>query len=403
MASVRKRITKSVVDSMRPGELVWDTKLLGFGVRFQRRDKVFIYKCRIGNRQRWFAIGKYGRPWTVADAENRVKVIQGDIANDLDPAAIRDERARNPTLREAATVFLETVVSKRRKATQVIYHDFFERLIYPKLGDLKVAQIKFSDMTVLHYGLRNTPVTANRVIAALSTLFSWCERTGLRPRHSNPVHGVERYEERSRERFLSPRELARLGIAIARAERNGTESVFALAAIRLLILTGCRRNEILELEWKDVQVERAMLFLPETKTGARPVYLSAPALSVLAALPKVSKNPYVIVGHKEGQHLVNLRKPWVRLCRVARLSGVRLHDLRHSFASVGVSGGASLAIVGKLLGHTKSSTTEKYSHLAADPVRAVNEAMGNQIVAMLNGKTGKILEFKNRRGAQIAS
>jgi integrase len=330
MASVRKHITKSVVDGMRPGDLVWDTKLLGFGVRFERRDKVFIYKCRIGNRQRWFAIGKYGQPWTVAEAENRVKVIQGDIANDLDPAAIRDERARNPTLRQAGAVFLEAVVSKRRKATQVIYHDFLERLIYPKLGDVKAAQIKFRDMTLLHYGLRDTPVTANRVIAALSALFSWCERTGLRPRNSNPTHGVERFEERSRERFLSPRELARLGIAIARAERNGTESVFALAAIRLLILTGCRRNEILELQWKNVQVDRAMLLLPETKTGARPVYLSAPALSVPEALPKVSKNPFVIVGNKEGRHLVNLRKVWVRICKVARLRDVRLHDLRHN-------------------------------------------------------------------------
>jgi integrase len=139
-------------------------------------------------------------------------------------------------------------------------------------------------------------------------MFSWCERCGLRPRHSNPVQGIERFGERSKERFLSPRELARLGIALARAERNKTESAFALAAIRLLIFTGCRRNEILELQWSNVKIERAMLLLPETKTGARPVYLSAPALSVLAALPKVSKNPFVIVGEKEGRHLVNLRK-----------------------------------------------------------------------------------------------
>lgn len=395
MASVRKRITKSVVDGMKPDEIIWDTKLIGFGVRYQRRDKVFVYKCRIGNRQRWFAIGKYGQPWTVADAENRVKVIQGDIAKDLDPAAIRDERVRNPTLRQAGAIFLETVVSKRRKATQVLYRDFLERLTYPRLGEVKVAQIKFSDIAILHYSLRATPITANRVIASLSTLFSWSERCGLRPRHSNPVQGIERFEERSKERFLSPRELARLGVALARAERNKTESIFALAAIRLLIFTGCRRNEVLELQWKDVKIERAMLLLPETKTGARPVYLSAPALTVLAALPKVSNNPFVIVGEKQGQHLVNLRKVWVRLCRVARLRGVRIHDLRHSFASVGVSGGASLPIIGKLLGHAKSSTTEKYSHLAADPVRAVNEAMGNQIAAMLSGHSGKVVKLQS--------
>ncbi len=274
---------------MTSGEIIWDTKLIGFGVRYQRRDKVFVYKCRIGNRQRWFAIGKYGQPWTVSDAENRVKVIQGDIAKDLDPAAIRDERVNNPTLRQVGAIFLETVVSKRRRGTQILYNDFLYRLIYPKLGDVKVAQIKFSDIALLHYGLRNTPTTANRVIASLSALFSWCERCGLRPKHSNPVQGVERFPEKSKERFLSTRELGRLGVALARAERHNTESAFALAAIRLLIFTGCRRNEILELQWKDVNVERAMLLLPETKTGARPVYLSAPALSVLAGLPRVSR------------------------------------------------------------------------------------------------------------------
>jgi integrase len=382
---------------MKPNEIIWDTKLIGFGVRYQRRDKVFVYKCRIGNRQRWFAIGKYGQPWTVADAECRVKVIQGDIANDLDPAAIREERERNPTLRQAGKIFLETVVTKRRKATQVLYNDFFERLTYPKLGDVKVAQIKFSDIALLHYGLRKTPITANRVIASLSTLFSWCERCGFRPRYSNPVQGVERFEEKSKERFLSPRELARLGIALTRAERNQTESIYAIAAIRLLMFTGCRRNEILELQWKDVSIDKAMLLLPETKTGARPVYLSAPALSVLAGLPRLRNNPFVIVGEKDGQHLINLRKPWLRICKVARLRDVRIHDLRHSFASVGVSGGASLPIIGKLLGHAKSSTTEKYSHLAADPVRAVNEAMGNQIAAMLSGQKGNVVRFVERQ------
>ena len=140
--------------------------------------------------------------------------------------------------------------------------------------------------------------------------------------------------------------------------------------------------------------------LAETKTGARPVYLSAPALSVLAGLTRVSKNPFVIVGDRDGQRLVNLRKPWLRICRVARLHGVRIHDLRHSFASVGVNGGASLPIIGKLLGHTKSSTTEKYAHLAANPVRAVNEIMGNQIAAMLSGHKRNIVNVDTTIGTK---
>jgi integrase len=160
---------------------------------------------------------------------------------------------------------------------------------------------------------------------------------------------------------LSSRELGRLGIAQARAERNNTELIFVLAAIRLLIITGCRRNKILELQWKDIIFKRAMLLLPETKTGARPVYLSAPVLSALA-----------------------------------RLRDVRVHDLRHSFASIGVNGGASLPIIGKLRGYAKGSTTEKYSPLAANPVRAVNDAMGSQTAAMLNGHKGNGVEFNKK-------
>ncbi len=385
MSSTRQRITKLAINGMKPGEVIWDTKLTGFGVRYQRRDKVFVYKCRIGSRQRWFSIGKFGQPWTVDMAENRIKVIQGEIAKDADPAAIRDQKIHNPTLKEAGDLFLETEISKKSAATQVLYRDFLERLTYPQYGRTKVGEFKFSDTAALHHELRNTPITANRVVATLSTLFTWCELHGHRPKHSNPTKGIKKFKEKSKERFLSPRELTRLGVALNRAERNKTETAYAIAAIRLLIFTGCRRNEILTLRWTDVNLMRATLSLRETKTGSRLIYLSAPAISVIKPLPRVSKNPYVIVGEREGQHLVNLRKCWLRICKVARLKQVRLHDLRHSFASIGVSGGASLPIIGKLLGHTKSSTTEKYSHLSADPVRAVNEAMGRQIAELLHG------------------
>ncbi|MEQ1521985.1 MAG: site-specific integrase [Aestuariivirga sp.] len=385
MSSTKKRITKAAIEGMSPGEVIWDTKLTGFGVRYQRRDRVFLYKCRIGSRQRWFSIGKFGQPWTVDMAENRVKILQGEIAKDADPASLRDEKIRNPTLKEAGDVYLQTEIAKKSGATQVLYRDFLERLIYPKYGRTKVADFKFSDVSALHHGLRETPITANRVIATLSTFFNWCELHGHRPKYSNPTQGIKKFKETSKERFLSPRELTRLGVALNRAERNKTETVYAIAAIRLLIFTGCRRNEILTLRWGDVNLERAILSLRETKTGSRVIYLSAPAISVIKSIPRVSKNPYVIAGEREARHLVNLRKCWLRICKVARLKQVRLHDLRHSFASIGVSGGASLPIIGKLLGHSKSSTTEKYSHLSADPVRAVNEAMGRQISDLLHG------------------
>ncbi len=391
-----------VVDALKTGETVWDRKLTGFGVRCQSdpRNKVFVFKIRIGSRQRWFTIGKYGNPWTVDSAKDRVRVIQGDIAKDVDPAAIRDAKLRNPTVKAAAQEYLKTEVSKMRPASVTLYTDFFGRLVYPALGETKVAEIKFSDVSNLHYELRETPITANRVVALLSKFFNWCELKNFRPKLSNPAKGVALNKERSRERFLSPRELARVGIALARAERNGTETPFAIGALRLLIFTGCRRDEILNLQWNQVSFEGAMLTLPETKTGSRTVYLSAPALEVLSSLPRQKKNPHVIVGQSDGKRLVNLRKVWLRICKVARLKGVRIHDLRHSFASVGAAGGVPLQMIGKLLGHSKTSTTEKYSHLAADPVKAANEAMGRQIAAMLTGDGGKIkiMPISKRRG-----
>jgi integrase len=396
--AVEKRITKNVVDALKPGETVWDSKHSGFGVRCQKRAKTFVFKTRIGGQQRWFSIGRYGAPYTVERAIQRMQIIQGDIAKDLDPAAIRDEKMRNPTLAQAGKAWLETEISKRRLNTRESYSDYMERLAYPTLGKVKVEAVKYSDVAGLHHALRDRPSAANRVVAVLSSFFGWCENHGYRQRGTNPAIGISRNKENKRERFLSARELARVGIALARAERKRTETPFALAAIRLLMLTGCRRDEILTLQWAHVSIEKSMLLLPETKTGARPVYLSAPALEVLSKIPRIAKNTYVICGEREGKHLVNLRKTWVRVCKVARLKGVRIHDLRHSFASVGAQGGVPLQIVGKLLGHAKIQTTERYSHLAADPVKAANEAMGNQIAAMLQGRKSEVVSLKTRVG-----
>ena len=198
----------------------------------------------------------------------------------------------------------------------------------------------------------------------------------------------------SRERFLSPSELARLGIALSRAERTATETVFALAAIRLLIFTGCRRNEILQLRWKDVDLDRAVIMLPglENRPAAR---LSvSPAISVLYFAAPSGQEPYVIAANGRDNTLSTSGRSGCRICKVARLKGVRLHDLGIAFATVGVSGGASLPIIGRLLGHTKTATTERYSHLAADPVRAANEAVGNQIEAMMRGRKGEVVPLK---------
>ncbi|MFZ5675715.1 MAG: tyrosine-type recombinase/integrase [Pseudomonadota bacterium] len=280
----------------------------------------------------------------------------------------------------------EEIEPKRANATAILYRDLWERLASPRLGQRLVGDVTFADVAALHHEFRTTPVTANRLVAVLSSLFSWCERHGLRQPRTNPAFGIQKFPEKGRERFLTPDELARLGNALKTAETAKSESLYVLAAIRLLIFTGCRRNEILTLRWDSVDLERNCIFLKESKTGARTVHLSAPAIGIIKSIPRQKDNPFVIVGEREGQHLVNLRKPWLRISTAATIEGVRLHDLRHSFASVGVSDGLSLPVIGKLLGHTKASTTMRYSHLAVDPVKQANDAIGLIIARSLSGE-----------------
>lgn len=376
------------------GELLWDSDVLGFGVRRQARAPVYFVKTRIGARQRWLTIGKHGSPWTVETARTRALGILGDIAQGKDPASLRDTNSKLPTVAAAARLYLETEVDpQKRPSTAAQYRDILERVCMPAVGAVRINDLKAQDLANLHFAHRQNPVTANRAIAVMSSFLGWCETKGYRAKGDNPARGIKKFKEKPRQRFLTNRELGRLGIALARAERKNTETPWALAAIRLLLFTGMRRNEVLTLRWEHVSVEKAMLLLPETKTGPRPVYLSAPALEVLSKLPRVKGNPFVIVGEKNGKHLINIAKPWKRICKVARLRDVRIHDLRHSFASVGASGGVSLPIIGKLLGHSQMLTTERYSHLAADPVRAANEAMGRQIAATLKGNRPQVLKL----------
>jgi integrase len=205
-------------------------------------------------------------------------------------------------------------------------------------------------------------------------------RRGLVPEGTNPTRKVERYGESRRERFLSTQELRRLGDALKRAEGNGVEdetveriSPFAAAAMRLLLFTGCRLSEILELRWEHVDFERGLLFLPDSKTGRKTIVLNAPALAVLADLARIPGNPHVIGGQKPGSAMTDLKRPWQRVCREAAISGVRLHDLRHTFASYGAGSSLGLPIIGKLLGHSQSATTARYAHLDADPLRRASE------------------------------
>ena len=264
-----------------------------------------------------------------------------------------------------------------------------------------MAALARRDIAGLHHRMRPTPGAANRVLALLSKMFNLAEQWGLRPDGSNPCRHVERYRERRMERFLSAEELARLGTVLAEAERTATLPASVIAALRLLIFTGARLGEVLGLRWEHVDFERACLRLPESKTGAKTIYLSPPALEVLQTLRHGSDSPWVLPGRVPGKPLIELRKAWYRIRAKAGLDDVRLHDLRHSFASVGAAAGQSLPVIGALLGHTQAATTQRYAHLAADPLREASNLIGARIAGAMRGEApgpaGEVVPLRERK------
>lgn len=381
------RLTKRVIENAVPRErdlVLWDAEVRGFGCKITpagRRSYFCYYRTRDG-LQRRPAIGQHG-PLTVQEAREIAKAWLREVAAGGDPSPARQDARRAPTVAALCERFLTEHAARRNKpGTAYNYRRMVERFVLPELGHRRVADLTRADVERLHAKLAATPYQANRVVGLVSKMLNLAERWGLRPDGTNPVRHVEKNREARRERYLAPEELARLGATLAEAERAGTELPVAIAAIRLLIFSGCRLSEILTLRWEHVDLARGCLRLPDSKTGAKTVYLNTAAVEVLEGLPREASG-WVLPGAKPGAHLVNLQKPWRRIRRAAGLGDLRIHDLRHSFASVAAGLGEGLHMIGKLLGHSQAQTTHRYAHLAADPVKAASERVAGAIAAMI--------------------
>jgi len=389
------RITKRAVDAAKArsaDNYLWDDELTGFGLKITPAGRrVYLVQYRLGGRKgrtRRVTIGQHGE-LTPTDARSEAKRLLGEIAAGRDPATERDKARADKSLGAVLDQYMaEHVKPKLKPSTVEEYQRLVRLYVKPRLQNRAVGELKRPDIARLHHELSDKPYQANRVLAFLSALLNWAEKHGLRPDGSNPCRHVEKYREGRRERFLSQVELGRLGDALREAEETKSCSPWVVAAIRLLTLTGARRNEILTLRWEHVNEEHGSLMLPDSKTGRKTVHLNAPSLAVLHSIPRLEANSYVICGEKAGGHLVNLEKPWRRIRAAAKLDNVRLHDLRHSFASVAASGGQSLVVIGKMLGHSKPATTARYAHLADDPVKAASEAVGRHIASAMAGNSG---------------
>ena len=366
------RLTKRHVDTLPPREkeyFVWDDQLKGFGVRiYPNGGKRYVAQAFRQGRTIRVQIGRFeALPFEMAKARARQAIA--DIDDGLNPNRERDAERKSPTVAQLAERFLQEYVPVHCKPrTQVEYRHAVSRYIVPALGSMKLSALARDDVSTLHHEMRNKPYQANRTLGVLSKMMNLAEAWGLSPDRSNPCYHVRKYRERKRERFLSVEELARLGRALDGEEPNAPAAV---TAFRLLLYTGARLSEIQTLKWEYIRGNR--IHLPDSKTGAKTIPLNGPALEVLAGATRVDGNPYVIVGTGEGMHLTDLQRPWRRVRKAAGLDDVRIHDMRHTFASEAVMGGESLPVVGKILGHTQPQTTARYAHLADDPLQGASE------------------------------
>jgi integrase len=411
---MRGKITKRAVDSLEApatGEaVIWDFEVKGFGVRARSGGtKSYVLHYRAGSGRnavlRKLTIGKHGSPWTPDAARGEAKRLLGLVESGSDPATDRRADLSQPTFSELIDMYIAEGCSHKKPTTLRADLGRIEHHLRPLLGKLKADRIGRAEIERMRdavavgktaekvvEGAKRRPGSvatggkgaAARCVALAGVILAFAVARGFRP--DNPAAGIKKAPARKLDRFLSEMEIARLATVID-AEAKASGNPFPAAAIKLLMLTGCRRSEIIGLHWRHVDFEHKCLRLPDSKTGAKVVYLNLPALALLCELPRVAGNPHVIAGNRLGAAFVGVDKVWFRVRKGAALGNVRLHDLRHSFASVGAVGGLSLPIIGALLGHKHATTTARYAHLSADPLRAANDAVGARIeAAMLRGR-----------------
>ena len=376
-------ISKRAVDALSVEDrdaVFWDRDLPGFGVRvYPSGRKIYVVQSRGPAGIRRVSLGPHGE-LACEKARKRATAIIDRIkqGEDLVPAA--PEPAL--TVANLAERYMEAHVAVNCNAhTQGIYRGSLENHILPALGDEPVSEVGRGDAEALHYGLRGTPRAANRALMVLSKMFSLAEDWGLAPAGGNPCRFVLRYREGMRERFLTEDEYRRIGSALCELEARGGAAARAAAALRLLMLTGCRLGEVLTLRWDDVDRKAGELRLRDAKTGARMVPLTPTASGILTEMGRVPRSPWVFAGSSPDRHLSQLTTYWHRVRERADVKDVRIHDLRHSFASRALALGESLTMIGRLLGHTDVGSTARYAHLAHGAEKVAVARVGDSIEA----------------------
>jgi integrase len=379
------KITKRLVEAIEPENkdvIVRDSELKGFLCKITPKGKrvyLLYYRTKDG-RERRPVIGTHGNI-TCDQAREIAKEWLGEVSKGNDPSFEKQNNKINFTINDLSEKYLTDYAKIHKKGYSVtIDKVHLKNDILPRLGKIKLNSLTSKDVIDFHYSLKEKPIAGNRCLALISKMLNLAEKWGLRADAGSLCKHIDKYPENKRERFLSMEEIEKLFDALKEAEINKTELISSISAIRLLLLTGCRLSEILTLKWEYIDIENFRINFPDSKTGRKTIYISPYAIDILNSIEKKPNNPYVIYGKVEGSHLINLRKPWCRIRKRAGLDDdVRIHDLRHSFASIGAASGLSLPIIGALLGHSQVRTTARYAHLVGDPLREAASKIGQRI------------------------
>ena len=360
--------------------ITYDPTAPGFGVRVTaggHRAFVLTYRTRAG-RQRRYTIGSFP-DWSVVGARGEARRLKREVDQGGDPLAeIAAERGA-PTVGDLIERFLAEHVARKRFRTRNTYRGIVENHVRPALGRTKVAEVSFADVDALHRRISKSGhrAQANRVLAVAAKLFALAVKWGMRP--DNPAKGVETNSEHRRRRYLTPDELKRLIAALdAHADQQAADIV------RLCLFTGCRSGEAMSARWDQFDLDAGVWTKPGATTKQKTTHsapLSVAAKRMLAERRHKTNSEWVFPSDSESGHRANMQKAWARICKAAKVSGLHLHDLRHSFASQLVSTGASLPLIGSLLGHANPVTTARYAHLFDDPQRAAVERIGRIVTA----------------------
>jgi integrase len=429
---MRGKLTKRSVDALKSDvrdQFIWDTEIPGFGCKVTPKGaRIYVLQYGRLGRDHRVTIGRHGSDVTAEQARLEALRLRGVVAAGENPTTVNTRGQSASTIADLGERYMIEYAKEHKKPSAVAQdRRNLDNHILPLIGKLLISSVESSDVTRLMRDVaagktkkdektklrgrrivRGGEIVANRVQALLSKMFELAEEWKIRPKGSNPCRGLKHYTENRVERFLSADEFSRLGAALAAAEsgrlmiseanqntastkkRGGqrkigprSEKRSVIAAIRLLLFTGCRVGEILSLQWSHVHLDRRLLLLPDSKTGAKAVYLSDTAIRVLTDIKRDPTSAYVLTGTPPDKPIVSLRKPWVNICTAAKIHNLRLHDLRHSFASIGAADGVSLQMIGALL-DTQPTTTARYAHLAASPLHDAVDAIGAKIAAAMS-------------------